>query len=93
MAMVFLYNVMTLPNTKDANAAVSTLLAPSKKAWFRSNFPSGIHPKIIAATAARKPTTNAWVWTRARFPATMIHWSLLESMFPKLAWKKDKEWK
>lgn len=41
-------------------AAVRTLLAQSKNAWWMSNFPSGIQDSSMAASAARKPTTTAW---------------------------------
>lgn len=44
--------------------AVATLLEQSNTAWLNWNFPSGIQPKITAATAARKPTTVAWTWRR-----------------------------
>lgn len=39
--------------------AVATLLEHSSTAWLIWNFPSGIHPRTTAATAARKPTTVA----------------------------------
>lgn len=51
-----------IPRTKLATAAVSTLLAHSKSPWWMLNFPSGIHPIIMATTEAKNPTTIAWHW-------------------------------
>lgn len=53
-----------LPCSREAMKAVATLLEHSRTAWLIWNFPSGIQPRTTAATAAKKPTTVAWTWSR-----------------------------
>lgn len=46
--------------------AVVTLLAHRIAAWLISTFPLDRLPRMMAATAARKPTTVAWTCRRKR---------------------------
>ena len=47
------------PNIKLAMDAVNTELVHRSRPWCTSNFPSGIHPKTMAATDAKTPTIIA----------------------------------
>lgn len=53
------YQKKTIPKTKLAMPAVSTLLVHSSRPCMTSNLPSGTHPRTIAKIAASKPTTRA----------------------------------
>lgn len=65
-----------LPCSREAMKAVATLLEQSSTAWLIWNVPSGIHPRITAATAARNPTTVACTWRRGAQFTTLFYWLL-----------------
>lgn len=48
-------------------------------------WPFGIHAKTMAKAEAKKATTIACAWIKAKFDVTTFHLSVEESILPRLA--------